>query len=232
MNFEAIKAIYYFEMARTGRTLRMLSVGCGNCDNEVRIAKLLLERGCADWTLVCLDLTAPMLDRGRELATAEGVVDRFEFVAADLANWRTDERFDVVIANQCLHHIFELERVFERISEIMAPQGVFLTSDMIGRNGHMRWPEARELIDRFWDELPKAYRYHRLLRRQENRFQDWDCSITGFEGIRAQDILPSSLAKTLISVVRGNESALAKGALIVVDEARARVRILPLERNS
>ena len=50
--------------------------------------------------------------------------------------------------------------------------------------------------------------------------------------VRTQDILPSSLAKTLISVVRGNESALAKGALIVVDEARARVRILPLERNS
>ena len=111
-------------------------------------------------------------------------------VAADLTDSRTDERFDVVIANQCLHHILELERVFERISAIMAPDGVFLTSDMIGRNGHMRWPEARELIDRFWEELPKAYRYHRLLRRQENRFQDWDCSITGFEGIRAQDILP------------------------------------------
>lgn len=178
------------EAARTARPLRMLSVGCGNCDNEVRIAKLLLERDCTDWTMVCLDLTAPMLDRGRELATAEGVVDRFEFVAADLTDWRTDERFDVVIANQCLHHIFELERVFERISEIMAPQGVFLSSDMIGRNGHMRWPEARELIDRFWEELPQAYRYHRLLRRQEKKFQDWDCSITGFEGIRAQDILP------------------------------------------
>lgn len=50
--------------------------------------------------------------------------------------------------------------------------------------------------------------------------------------IRSQDILPSSLAVTLISVIRENESALDRGALIVVDEARARVRILPLERNS
>ncbi|MEO7659313.1 MAG: DUF5615 family PIN-like protein [Pyrinomonadaceae bacterium] len=50
--------------------------------------------------------------------------------------------------------------------------------------------------------------------------------------VRTQDILPSSLGNTLISVVRNNEPALDQGALIVVDEARARVRILPLERNS
>jgi predicted nuclease of predicted toxin-antitoxin system len=49
--------------------------------------------------------------------------------------------------------------------------------------------------------------------------------------VRTQDILPSSLASTLISVVRDNESALDQGALIVVDEARARVRILPLQKN-
>ncbi len=49
--------------------------------------------------------------------------------------------------------------------------------------------------------------------------------------VRAQDILPSNLSNTLISVVRDNESALNQGVLIVVDEARARVRILPLERN-
>jgi SAM-dependent methyltransferase len=176
--------------ARSGRPLRMLSVGCGNCDTEVRIAKLLLERGVTAWSLVCLDLTAPMLERGRELAAAEGLAGRFEFVAADLSEWRTDGRFDVVLANQCLHHILELERVFDRVSGVLAADGVFVTSDMIGRNGHQRWPEARAIVDRFWAELPDAYRYNRALRRHEQRFLDWDCSVVGFEGIRAQDILP------------------------------------------
>ncbi len=50
--------------------------------------------------------------------------------------------------------------------------------------------------------------------------------------VRTQDVLPSSLAVALISVVRDNKSALDRGALVVVDEARARVRILPLERSS
>lgn len=49
--------------------------------------------------------------------------------------------------------------------------------------------------------------------------------------VRAQDILPAKLAGMVISVIRGNAAALDKGALIVIDEARARVRILPLEMN-
>jgi len=49
--------------------------------------------------------------------------------------------------------------------------------------------------------------------------------------VRSQDIMPSSLARTLISVVRDNQHALEQGALIVVDEAQARIRILPLERS-
>jgi predicted nuclease of predicted toxin-antitoxin system len=50
--------------------------------------------------------------------------------------------------------------------------------------------------------------------------------------VRAQNILPSHLSNTVISVLRENEVFLEKGALIVVDERRARVRILPLQKRS
>lgn len=94
------------------------------------------------------------------------------------------------MANQCLHHVVELEHLLDRVKAMLHPDGRFAVSDMIGRNGHQRWPEARAALDRFWDELPKDYRYHRQLKRQEDRFLDWDCSVYGFEGIRSQDILP------------------------------------------
>jgi hypothetical protein len=45
--------------------------------------------------------------------------------------------------------------------------------------------------------------------------------------VRAQDILPSHLAATLIKVLRENENIIGQGALIVIDENR--VRILPLQ---
>ncbi|MBK9153626.1 MAG: DUF5615 family PIN-like protein [Chloracidobacterium sp.] len=50
--------------------------------------------------------------------------------------------------------------------------------------------------------------------------------------VRAQNILPSHLAGTLIAVLRTNEELLKQGALIVVDEGRERVRVLPLQRRS
>jgi predicted nuclease of predicted toxin-antitoxin system len=49
--------------------------------------------------------------------------------------------------------------------------------------------------------------------------------------VRSQNILPAHLADTVVSIVRDNQSILDKGALIVVDEMRARIRILPLEKN-
>ncbi len=50
--------------------------------------------------------------------------------------------------------------------------------------------------------------------------------------VRTQNILPENLSTTLIPVLRQNESFLNKGSLIVVDQTRARVRILPLEKRS
>jgi len=48
--------------------------------------------------------------------------------------------------------------------------------------------------------------------------------------VRTQDVTPAALEPMLASILRTYEGALAAGALIVVDEARSRVRVLPLSR--
>lgn len=50
--------------------------------------------------------------------------------------------------------------------------------------------------------------------------------------VRTQNILPSHLANTVIAVLRANEETLEQGALIVVDEGKSRIRILPLQKRS
>jgi len=177
--------------ARLDRPARVLSMGAGNCDTEVRVARLLLDRGIEDFTLTCMELVPEMLERGRALAYEEGVTERMEFIAADINAWTGEgDGYDVIIANQFLHHVVELEQLFDHVLELLAPDGCFVTSDMIGRNGHQRWPEAKGVLDEFWAELPDSYRYHVLLQRQEQEYLDWDCSQQGFEGIRSQDVLP------------------------------------------
>ena len=48
--------------------------------------------------------------------------------------------------------------------------------------------------------------------------------------IRTQDVRPQTLSPLLIPVLRQYENELDAGALLVVDEARSRVRLLPLAR--
>ena len=148
------------------------------------------ESGIIDFHIECLDINQQMLDRGRELAEDSGVQVHIVPLRVDFNNWQPEGRYDVIMANQSLHHVVELERLFDAIKGSLTPGGRFLTADMIGRNGHQRWPEALDALEPFWDELPDAYRFNRLLQRQEQRFMNHDCSGHGFEGIRAQDILP------------------------------------------
>lgn len=178
--------------ARSGGALpRLLSIGAGNSESEVRIALRMRELGLRDFRLECLELNPAMRERGRQLAAEAGVSNCVIPVDGDFNRWRGESgSYAAIMANQSLHHVLELEHLFESIRDALAPGALFLTADVIGRNGHQRWPEARSVLDGFWQELPPSHRYNVQLRRQENTFLDWDCSVGNFEGIRAQDVLP------------------------------------------
>lgn len=168
---------------------RFASLGCGNGDTEVRVAAMLVERGVRDFTIDCIDINEAMLERGRQLAAEAKVSMQIRTIVGDFNDWRPSGRYAAIMANQSLHHVVNLEGLFGAVEAALEPAGRFLTSDMIGRNGHMRWPEALAIVQEFWNELPADYRYNVQLKRHEERFENWDCSGEGFEGIRAQDIL-------------------------------------------
>lgn len=184
-----VKHIARILAARSSETVPLVSIGAGNCDTEVRLAKMLLAGGHSNFAFDCLDLNADMLKRGAALANKEGVSAHIRTVETDLNFWQPQKRYGAAIANQSLHHIEQLEKVFDAIAVAIGEDGVFLTSDMIGRNGHQRWPEAFAIVNTFWQELPASFRFNLQLQRHEPSFLDWDCSQQGFEGIRAQDIL-------------------------------------------
>jgi SAM-dependent methyltransferase len=181
-----------------GRALRLrqegrgivASIGAGNCDTEIRLAQALVAQGFDGFEIECIDLNRRMLERGAADARAAGLEGSMRFTQADFNKWTPARRYDAIVANQSLHHGLALEHLLDAIRGALAPNGLFVTSDMIGRNGHQRWPEARAIVDEFWTELPSAYRRNLQLGRHEERFLDWDCAGDGFEGIRAQDVLP------------------------------------------
>lgn len=49
--------------------------------------------------------------------------------------------------------------------------------------------------------------------------------------LRAQNLLPEAVGKIVVHVLNEHEVAFEQGAFVTVDEAKARVRILPLLRK-
>ena len=171
-----------------------LSLGCGDGTVEITIARTLLQRGIRRFRFVCCDLSDILLSRFRAALTPE-LTELFELRVGDLNAEQFNMRFDAIMANHSLHHMMDLEGIFRSVYANLADNGIFVTNDMIGRNGHMRWPEARLFVDFFWPFMSHRQRKNVLLRRSEPEFIDHDCSDVGFEGIRSQDILPLILAQ-------------------------------------
>ena len=182
-------------LRQPGASRRIVSLGAGDCMYEILLIKKLLEMGETDFVVEAIELSPLRFDRARATASAEGVGEHLLLTQGDLNTWVATEKYSVVIAKDTLHHVLELEHLFDAIHGSLEQNGVFLTTDMIGRNGHMRWPETLELIQAIWKFIPDHYKMNHQLKRVEKEYDNWDCSKKGFEGIRAQDILPLLVEK-------------------------------------
>ena len=169
---------------------RFVSFGSGNCNMEIDLALDLRAQGHSDFVIDCVDLNQSMLERGRASAAEREVIAHVNFVQADFNQWIPEHEYDAAIANQALHHVFKLEDLFAQIKSSLKPHGTLIVSEVVGRNGHQRWPEALSIVREFWRKLPPSYRFNQKLHRYEEMYLNYDCSVDGFEAIRSQDILP------------------------------------------
>jgi SAM-dependent methyltransferase len=174
---------------------RILSIGCGDGNREIAMIELLLNRGHKDFLVVCTDLSPLLLDRLRTTARDKEYERLIEIAEVDLNVTPVLGEFDMIMANHSLHHIVELELLFKYCADHLKDEGILATNDMIGRNGHMRWPETALILEALWPTLTDREKWHTQLRRLHEGFRDHDCSNEGFEGIRAQDILPLLLQR-------------------------------------
>lgn len=170
--------------------LRILSVGCGDGSVELELAESLCSRGVKNFQIDAFDLSPVLVERFVAALKDKGLESLVHPRVADLNQSDFSNEYEMVMANHSLHHIVDLERLFEEIFARLTPRGIFATSDMIGRNGHLRWPETERILQTIWPLLSEDQKFNRqLLKHYPKHFEDHDCSHEGFEGIRSQDIL-------------------------------------------
>lgn len=101
---------------------RALDLGCG----EGADALWLAERG---WRVTGVDISPTAVERASATAAAAALsAGQASFIAADLAEWTTDERFDLVTASflQSWPVVIPREAILRRATEFVAPGGYLL----------------------------------------------------------------------------------------------------------
>ena len=191
-NVIGIYATYLAEAARRCDIAEIVSLGSGYGTLEIEIMKWARDHRLAPFRIRCLELSPGLVDRTRDAVNMAGLD---QFVRVEIVDLNQPMPVTQVVAafmaHHSLHHLIELESLFDRVVEWLHPEGAFVTMDVIGRNGHMRWPETLAVIRQIWPLLPDRLKWDHMFGTLDRWYENWDCSIEGFEGIRAQDILPA-----------------------------------------
>jgi SAM-dependent methyltransferase len=104
-------------IAKRGRGLRILDVGCG----YGRLLELLDPTSFSRY--VGIDLSSAAIER----ASAAGIRDA-EFIVADFQTWTPEETFDVIVFNESLYYAARPAQVARRYGRFVAPGGTLIAS--------------------------------------------------------------------------------------------------------
>ncbi|HET8549470.1 MAG TPA: class I SAM-dependent methyltransferase [Bryobacteraceae bacterium] len=176
-------------IARLDRIPRvdLISLGAGACGIELSFARRV--RSAA---ITCVDINATLLEQARAKAQAEDLEMHFE--TADLNTLELPaSAHDIVFCHAALHHVIELEHLFEQIRRTLRPDGELIVVDVITPNGYRMRPATRTVVNTLWSAIPPRFRINHTAYpepRLDLQVCEPDTSTTSMECIRSEDILP------------------------------------------
>jgi len=133
---------------------RGLSLACGNGWAE----RTLAEHGVCE-SFVGIDISPGVLDQARNAAGGRD----FEYRLGDLNRVQLGvEEYDLVVTQNCLHHVLELEYLADQIWRCLKPGGVLWIDDFVGET-QFQWSDERlKIVNEIMAILPPRYRRFRL----------------------------------------------------------------------
>jgi SAM-dependent methyltransferase len=163
-----------------------LSLACGSGRAERNLIGL---RVCESFH--GLDVSQRAIADAKASAAAERL--NITYDVSDLNSVELEpEAYDLVVTQNCLHHIVELEHVAEQIWRCLRPGGRLWIHDFIGES-QFQWSDSRlQIANQIWACLPERYRRNRRDGRAEAdlRRRPVGKLASPFEAIRSAEILP------------------------------------------
>ncbi|MGB7952086.1 MAG: class I SAM-dependent methyltransferase, partial [Candidatus Binatia bacterium] len=156
--------------------IRILSLGSGHCGHELALA----ERLKCPYEITCTDINEALFIEARARAQEHGLFLRFE--VNDLNFMRiVPAYYDMIFAHAVLHHVINLELLFDQIAHGLTERGILQLVEVIGKNRRLLWEENEHFANAILDALPPQFTQGAKLQASEE---------DGMEGIRQEEILP------------------------------------------
>ena len=165
---------------KTDASINILSLGSGYCGNEIDLARRL--KGKAH--IVCTDINEQLFSEAKVIAQTEGL--NIEFKQEDLNFISIDpQHYQMIFAHAVLHHVINLEHLFEKIAQGLADDGILHLVEVVGQNRRLIWPENEAFANALLDVIPNPITQGIRLHITADE--------AGMEGIRQEDIIPELL---------------------------------------
>ena len=171
---------------RLNRPMKLVSLGCGAGDWEMRVAK----RSKGNISVHLIDLSMDLLGKAAEVGRRDGLSVETTVQDVNEIDLRRDS-YDFVLCRSSLHHFVRLERVLSCIRTALAKGGQFIiVGEWIGRNGLQVYPETERIAQEIFDRLPERFRFNQYTKVVDTVVPNIDHSIGSFEAIRSEHIMP------------------------------------------
>jgi SAM-dependent methyltransferase len=171
------------------RVENVLVLGAGSGWLERALAK---KEGIG--SLVACDFASETVAAAEAAARAEGLT-RIRYVVCNLeVEPLPPGPFDAVFANDVLHHITDLEGLYARIHDVLAPEGKLLFNEYVGPNRFQYSDDRMALINRYFRLIPDHLRFNpywgglfwNRWRTDPAKLAEDDPT----EAVRSEDVLP------------------------------------------
>jgi 2-polyprenyl-3-methyl-5-hydroxy-6-metoxy-1,4-benzoquinol methylase len=163
-----------------------LSLACGSG----RAERGLMQAGICD-SFHAIDISDTALTEARQLAKKQQFNITYE--QADLNELKLDHKsYDLVVTQNCLHHVLRLEDLAEKIHLSLRPAGLLWVHDYIGETQFQYEDERLEIVNKILSILPEKYRVDSVNKRVISKIirRMPGTLISPFEAIRSAEIMP------------------------------------------
>ena len=165
---------------------RLLSLGCGGGNLE----RDLIALGAAR-QIDASDVSAGSIELAQRLAVEQGLDDRITYAVADLNHDTLPEScYDLVVIKHALHHLENLEHVYQQIRLSLRPGGLFMFNEFVGPT-RFQWTDLQLAhMNRLLADLPKALRNSLPVVKIRRPLVSDMIALDPSESVRSAELLP------------------------------------------